>query len=102
MKIQNNGSPESAPLESARAQPAPQGTKSSGTLGQTISGHDGDSIQISSMSTSLADANAADGQQRANRVAELAALHSRGGYQVNAANLSSTLVSQALTPGGEM
>jgi anti-sigma28 factor (negative regulator of flagellin synthesis) len=101
MKIQNNGSTGSAPLESTRAQPASQESISSIGGGQTLSGHDGDSVAISSMSARVSDANATDSQQRANRVAELEALHSRGGYQVNSANLSGALVTQALAPGGE-
>jgi anti-sigma28 factor (negative regulator of flagellin synthesis) len=101
MKIQNNGLPGSTPLETTRAQPAPPEAGSSAAAGQSISGLDGDSIEISSMSTRVSQANAADSQQRANRVAELAALHSRGGYQVNADNLSGALVSQAVAPGGE-
>jgi len=101
MKIQTNGLPGSAPLETTRAQPAPQQAGVGPTGGQTISGLDGDSIEISSMSARVSQANAADSQQRANRVAELAALHSRGGYQVNAASLSGALVSQAIVPSGE-
>jgi anti-sigma28 factor (negative regulator of flagellin synthesis) len=101
MKIQNDGSAGSAQLETTRAQPAPSEASSSAAARQSISGHDGDSVEISGISTRVADANATDSQQRANRVAELTALHSRGGYQVNAANLSSALVSQAVAPGGE-
>jgi anti-sigma28 factor (negative regulator of flagellin synthesis) len=101
MKIQNNGLPGSAPLETARAQPAPPEAGSSVAAGQTVAGLDGDSIEISSMSARVAQANAADGQQRANRVEALAALHANGGYQVNAASLSSTLVTLAIAPGGE-
>ena len=101
MKIQNDGSLGSAPLETTRAQPSPPTAAGSSSAGLTISGHDGDSVEISGLSARVADANAAEGQQRANRVAELAALHSRGGYQVNAANLSSALVSQAIAPGGK-
>lgn len=103
MKIQNDGSPGSAPLETTRTQPAPNEASSSSAAGRTIAGHDGDSVEISGISASISHANAVDGQQRANRVAELAALHSRGGYQVNAANLSRTLISQAVgtAPGGK-
>jgi anti-sigma28 factor (negative regulator of flagellin synthesis) len=101
MKIQNDGSAGSAPLETTRAQPAPSEVSGSAVAGQAISGHDGDSVEISGISTRVADANAIDTQQRANRVAELTALHSRGGYQVNASSLSSALVSQAVAPGGE-
>jgi len=100
MKIQNDGSLGSAPLETTRAQPSPRAAGSA-SAGLTLSGHDGDSVEISGLSARVADANAADSQQRTNRVAELAALHSRGGYQVNAANLSSAMVSQAVAPGGK-
>lgn len=96
MKIQNNGSPGSAPLETTRAQPAPNEASGGLSAGRSISGHDGDSVEISSMSARVSDANAVESQQRANRVAELAALHSRGGYQVGAANLSSAIVAQAV------
>jgi len=99
MKIQNNGSSGAAPLDNTRLQPA--SPDSANNRGPSISGLDGDSVAISSMSARVSQANSADSQQRADRVAELAALHARGGYQVNAANLSSALVSQALGPGGE-
>jgi anti-sigma28 factor (negative regulator of flagellin synthesis) len=104
MKIQNNGSPGSAPLETTRAQPAPNDLGSSAAAGRSISGHDGDSVEISSMSARVSDANAVEGQQRANRVTELAALHSRGGYQVSAANLSNVLITQAVetAPAGKV
>jgi flagellar biosynthesis anti-sigma factor FlgM len=101
MKIQNNGLPGSAPLETTRAQPAPQEAGTSTAAGQSMSGLDGDSIEISSMSARVSQANAADSQQRANRVAELTALHARGSYQVDSTGLSGALVSQALAPGGE-
>lgn len=103
MKIQNNGSLGSAPLETTRTQPAPNEASSSPTAGRTISGHDGDSVEISGISARVAEANLSDSQQRTNRVADLAALYSRGGYQVNAASLSGALVSQAVVtaPGGK-
>jgi hypothetical protein len=101
MKIQNNGSPGSAPLETTRTQPASHDLGGSAAAGQIIAGHDGDSVSISSLSARVSDANATESQQRANRVSELAALHSRGGYQVNSNNLSNALVSQALSPGGK-
>ena len=99
MKIQNHGSSGAAPLESTRTQPA--SSEAPGSKSHSITGHDGDSIAISSMSASVSEANAAESQQRANRVAELTALHARGNYHVNTANLSGALVSQALAPGGE-
>jgi hypothetical protein len=101
MKIQNNGSTGSAPLDTTRAQLISPGAGTSTGAGQIVSGHDGDLVAISSMSVRVSDANAVDSQQRASRVAELAALHARGGYQVNAADLGGTLVSQALAQGGE-
>jgi len=95
MKIQNDGSLGSAPLEAPRTQPAPNdGT--TGTLGSTTSGLGGDSVEISGLSARVSNANALDTQQRASRVAQLEALHSRGGYQLGAADLSGALVSQAL------
>ena len=99
MKIQNNGSSGAAPLDNSRTQPVTPGGAGNG--GQTISGHDGDSVSISSISSQVSDANTAESQQRSSRVEELSALHARGGYQVNAANLSRALVSQSLAPGGE-
>jgi len=98
MKIQNNGSAGSAPLEAPRTQPLSPDA-ANGTGGKLASsGLDGDSIEISSMSAQVAQANAAEGQQRANRVAALEALHARGNYQVNATKLSGAMVSQALAP----
>ena len=100
MKIQNNGSAGSAPLEAPRTQPlSPDAANGPGGK-SSVSGLDGDSIEISSMSAQVAHANAAESQQRANRVAELEAIHARGNYQVNATKLSSAMVSQALAPDG--
>jgi anti-sigma28 factor (negative regulator of flagellin synthesis) len=103
MKIQNDGSPGSAPLETTRAQPAPHEATSSTAVGRSIAGHDGDSVEISGLSARVSDANAIESRQRANRVAELTALHSRGAYHVNANNLSSALVSNAVAaaPSGK-
>lgn len=100
MKIQNNGSSGSAPLENPRTQPLASEITGGG-LGQSISGHDGDSVAISGLSSQVAGANASDSSQRANRVAELAALHARGSYQLSANKLSNAMVSQALGLGGE-
>ena len=100
MKIQNNGSSGAGPLENPRTQPLTSETTGS-DLGQSISGHDGDSVAISGLSSRVADANASDSGQRANRVAELAALHARGSYQVSSNRLSNAMVSQALGLGGE-
>jgi anti-sigma28 factor (negative regulator of flagellin synthesis) len=103
MKIQNDGSPGSAPLETTRAQPAPHEATSSTAVGRRIAGHDGDSVEISGLSARVSDANAIESRQRANRVAELTALHSSGAYHVNANNLSSALVSNAVAaaPSGK-
>jgi anti-sigma28 factor (negative regulator of flagellin synthesis) len=95
MKIQNNGIQGSTPLETERTQSAPQ-TSGGTTQGRKTAGHDGDSVEISSISASLSQANSVDSQHRTNRIAELAAIHARGDYQANAQKLSQALVAHSL------
>jgi len=101
MKIHNDGLQGSAPLETGRTH-GTQGSTSNSNGTRTVTGHDGDSVAISGISSQVSDANAADQTKRAQRVAELEALYARGGYQVSADALSKSLVSNALggTEGG--
>ncbi len=102
MKIHNDGLQGSAPLETGRTQGTQGSTPGQSSGSRTVTGHDGDSVAISGISSQVSDANAADQTKRAQRVAELEALYARGGYQVNADALSKSLVSNALggTEGG--
>jgi anti-sigma28 factor (negative regulator of flagellin synthesis) len=100
MKIQNDGLTGSNPLEAGRTAPVTSPANSNAPGGSKISGKEGDSVEISGISSRLTESNAADGVQRANRVSQLAALYARGQYQVNSSSLSQALVSQALS-GGE-
>lgn len=100
MKIHNNGVQGTNPLETGRTQGTQQpGGVTGGLPGRSISGHEGDSVQISGISQHLAESNALDTQQRENRVAQLASLYSKGQYQVNAAALSQKLVSSSVSAG---
>jgi len=99
MKIHSDGLQGTNPLETGRTQSTPQTGGVSGLPGQTIAGHEGDSVQISGISQHLAESNALESQQRENRVAELAALYSKGNYQVDAAALSGKLVSDSIAAG---
>jgi anti-sigma28 factor (negative regulator of flagellin synthesis) len=101
MKIHNEGLQGSTPVETGRTQGAPPTAGTGPLAGQKISGSEGDSVEISGISTQLAHANAIDGQQRANRVAELAALYARGQYRTSSTRLSQALVSSAIaSPSG--
>ena len=99
MKIHSDGLQGSNPLETGRTQGTTQPRGLGGSPGQTIAGHEGDTIQISGISQQLADSNALDGQQRENRVSELAALYAKGNYHVNSAALSQKLISSSITAG---
>lgn len=99
MKIHSDGLQGTNALETGRTQGAQPAGGASGLPGQTIAGHEGDSVQISGISQHLAESNALDGKQRENRVAELAALYSKGNYQVDAAALSRKLVSNSIAAG---
>jgi len=99
MKIHSDGLQGTNALETGRTQGAQQPGGASGLPGQTIAGHEGDSVQISGISQHLAESNALDGKQRESRVAELAALYSKGNYQVDAAALSRKLVSHSVAAG---
>ncbi|HLK49907.1 MAG TPA: flagellar biosynthesis anti-sigma factor FlgM [Bryobacteraceae bacterium] len=99
MKIQNDGLQGTNPLESGRTQATQQPGGTNGLTGQTIAGHEGDSVQISGISKHLAESNALDSSQRENRVAQLAALYAKGNYHVDAAKLSGKLVSNSVAAG---
>jgi len=99
MKIHNDGVQGNNPLETGRTQNTQHPSGGSGLPGQTIAGHEGDSIQISGISQHLAESNALDSKQRENRVAELTALYAKGNYQVNPAALSRKLVSNSIAAG---
>ena len=100
MKIQNEGIQGSTPLETGRTQGAAP-TTGGAVGGRKIAGSEGDSVEISGISVQLAHSNAVDGQQRANRVAELSALYARGQYHTNSAKLSRALISNAAEEGGK-
>jgi len=99
MKIHNDGLQGTNRLETGKTQATPPTTGAGNLKGQTVSGHDGDTVQISGISQHLAEANALDEKQRENRVAALAAQYSKGQYQVNAAALSQKLVSNSIGAG---
>ena len=103
MKIQSDGLQGSAPLETERTQSAPQTSGGSTHEGRKAAGHDGDSVEISSISAHLSQANSVDSQHRTNRIAELAAIHARGDYHANAEKLSRALVAHSMhaAEGGE-
>ena len=98
MKIHNDGLQGTNPLETSRTQATPP-TGAGSLKGQTVSGHDGDTVQISGISQQLAESNAIDGKQRENRVAALAAQYAKGQYHVDAAALSQKLVSNSISAG---
>jgi anti-sigma28 factor (negative regulator of flagellin synthesis) len=99
MKIHNDGLQGTNPLESGKTQATSPSTGAGSLRGQTVSGHDGDTVHISGISQQLAESNALDGKQRENRVAALAAQYAKGQYHVNAAALSQKLVSNSITAG---
>jgi flagellar biosynthesis anti-sigma factor FlgM len=100
MKIHNDGPQPNNPVEAGRTQNAPPVGGLNGThAGHTVSGHEGDSVEISGISQHLAESNALDAQQRESRVAQLTALYAKGHYQVDAAALSRKLVSNSIEAG---
>jgi anti-sigma28 factor (negative regulator of flagellin synthesis) len=99
MKIHSDGLQGTNALETGRTQGAQPTSGTNGLPGKTIAGHEGDSVQISGISQHLAESNALDSKQRENRVAELAALYSKGNYQVDAGALSRKLVAHSITAG---
>ncbi len=96
MKIQNDGIQGSNPIETGRTQNTQPARAANRLAGQKVAGTEGDSVEISGISAHLAETNSADGQQRAARVSQLAALYARGEYRTNAADLSKAIVSHAI------
>ena len=99
MKIHNDGLQGTNPLETGRTQGTQQPGGTNGLSGQSVAGHEGDSVQISGISQHLAESNALDSKQRENRVSELAALYAKGNYHVDASALSRKLVSNGIAAG---
>ena len=99
MKIHNDGLQPANPLETGRTQGTQHPGGVNGLPGQSIAGHDGDSVQISGISQHLAESNALDSKQREGRVAELTALYAKGNYHVNASALSRKLISNSIAAG---
>jgi anti-sigma28 factor (negative regulator of flagellin synthesis) len=100
MKIHNDGLQGTNPLETGRTQGPQSPGGATGLNGQTVAGHEGDTVQISGISQHLAESNALDAQQREARVAQLATLYAKGQYHVNSAALSQKLVSNSIGSGG--
>ena len=96
MKIQSDGLQGSTPLEAERTQSTTQTSGGSTPEGRKVAGHDGDSVEISSISAHLSEANSVDSQHRTNRIAELSAIHARGDYHANAEKLSRALVAHSI------
>ena len=99
MKIHTDGLQGTNPLETGRTQGSQHTGAPAGAHGQTVAGHEGDTVQISGISQQLAESNALEGKQREHRVAELSALYAKGQYHVNAAALSKKLVSHSVNTG---
>jgi len=99
MKIHSDGIQGQNPLETGRTQGTAQPGGAGGAHGQTVAGHEGDTVEISGISQQLAESNALDGKQRETRVNELTALYSKGQYNVNSAALSQKLVSHSINSG---
>ena len=83
-------------METERTQSAPQTSGGSTHAGRKAAGHDGDSVEISSISAHLSEANSVDSRHRTNRIAELAAIHARGDYHAPAEKLSRALVAHSI------
>lgn len=77
----------------------PAGSPSS-TTGRSGS-RSGDSVDISSLSQSLAAASRAQDVQQASRVSRLSALYRSGQYNVDPAQVSRAMVSQAIGGGAD-
>ena len=94
LKIQTGAADASSALEIARTDAASR-TGSSHGLGSAHSAGN-DSVSISDLSSRISDALSAADAATTKRVSELSALYARGGYQVDAGNLSRTIVNRAL------
>ncbi len=99
MKIQNDALQGSTPLETGRTQSTPQITGSGLTARHGVSGHGGDSVEISGLSTQVSESNALDSRQRETRIAQLAAIYAKGEYRVNGAALSKKMVDHSVGAG---
>jgi anti-sigma28 factor (negative regulator of flagellin synthesis) len=76
-------------------------TRSGSSSPTAPAGHTGgaDQVEISPLSESISNASNALQTQQADRVNQLAAVYAKGQYQVDSAQISHALVSQALASG---
>jgi len=98
IRIQQEALPETGISELSR----PEGVSSSGA-GRTRSasdpgGPEGDRVEISALSGSIADNMAASAAQQSAKVQHLAALYANDQYHVDSARVSRSLVEQAIGP----
>jgi anti-sigma28 factor (negative regulator of flagellin synthesis) len=84
-------------LQTSRTQETPLAGQSQRQSGIKAFEGGQDSVQISNLSAQISEINQQQDVQASNRVAALAALYAQGNYQVDARNLSSALVSHALS-----
>lgn len=99
IRIQNDSLTGTAASGIGRAdevsRPANSPSQSAGRSGN----RGGDSVDISSLSQSVAAASTVQQAQQASRVGQLAALYRSGQYSIDSAQVSRALVSQALGEG---
>jgi anti-sigma28 factor (negative regulator of flagellin synthesis) len=94
IRIYNDGLAGAAASEASRAQDLSRAT-TGGKLSSGANAGVEDQVQISSLSEALA----AHGSQRAARVENLAAAYQSGAYQVNSIDVSHAIVNSALQAG---
>ena len=95
IRIQNDGigatgSSQVAPVDNA-------GRSGQSTFTSSIGNSGSDHVDISSLSGNIAATSSALADQQAARVSQLAALYSKGDFQVDSAQLSRALVSGAMS-----
>jgi anti-sigma28 factor (negative regulator of flagellin synthesis) len=99
IRIQNDGLTGAAASESSRTQDIVQvGNQSSSSISR--GGGASDSVEISSLSSKIADAFDSGQALQSKRVSYLQKLYQSGKYQVDSASVSRALVSQALSSSG--
>ncbi len=95
----HNDSLTGATAPAARADEVSRPASSSSQYANGSQSRAGDSVDISSLSQSVAAASSAQDSQQAGRVKQLTALYQSGQYHIDSAQISRAMVSQALAAG---
>lgn len=97
LRIQNDAVTSGPSPEVSRPDQTNSLTSGTGKFRGAAGTEGGDRVEVSSVAESISAGISAQNQQRAARVAELSGLYASGGYSVDSAQVSRSIVNSAIT-----